>query len=40
MSDQKWRDRAADLGNPDGQHCNGSKGLAGTASVAFKVSGG
>jgi hypothetical protein len=35
--DQKWRDRAAELFNSDGQHPNWSKALAGAASVAFKV---
>ena len=39
-SDQKWRDRAADLFNSRGQHRNWSKGAAGAASVAFKVAGG
>jgi hypothetical protein len=39
-SDQKWRDRAADLFNPDGQHLDWSKALAGAASVAYKVAGG
>jgi hypothetical protein len=38
-SDQKWRDRAADLFNSDGQHRDWSKGLAGAASVAYKVAG-
>jgi len=38
-SDQKWRDRAADLFNSDGRHRNWSKGSAGAASVAYKVAG-
>ena len=39
-SDQKWRDRAANLFNSDGQQPNWSKALAGAAAVAFKVAGG
>jgi hypothetical protein len=35
--DQKWRDRAAELFNPDGKRRNWSKGAAGAAAVAFKV---
>jgi hypothetical protein len=38
-ADQKWRDRAAELFNPSGKHRNWSKGAAGAAAVAFKVSG-
>ena len=38
-TDQKWRDRAAELFNHDGQHRNWSKGAAGAAAVAFKVAG-
>jgi hypothetical protein len=37
--DQKWRDRAAELFNPDGKRRNWSKGAAGAAAVAFKVAG-
>jgi len=37
--DQKWRDRAAELFNPRGQHQNWSKGAAGAVAVAFKVAG-
>ena len=40
VSEQKWRDRAADLFNSDGRHRNWSKGSAGAASVAYKVAGG
>jgi hypothetical protein len=36
-ADQKWRDRAAELFNPDGNRRNWSKGAAGAAAVAFKV---
>ena len=39
-SEQKWRDRAADLFNSNGRHRNWSKGSAGAASVAYKVAGG
>ncbi len=35
--DQKWRDRAGELFNPDGKHRNWSKGAAGAVAVAFKV---
>jgi hypothetical protein len=35
--DQKWRDRAAEIFNPDGQCANWSKGAAGAVSAAFKV---
>jgi hypothetical protein len=38
-ADQKWRDRAADLFNPDGKRRNWSKGAAGAVAVAFKVAG-
>jgi len=38
-TDQKWRDRAAELFNPDGKRRNWSKGAAGAAAVAFKVAG-
>jgi hypothetical protein len=37
--DQKWRDRAAELFNPDGKRPNWSKGAAGAAAVAFKAAG-
>ena len=37
--DQKWRDRAAELFNPDGKRRNWSKGAAGAVAVAFKVAG-
>ena len=38
-TEQKWRDRAAELFNPDGKRPNWSKGAAGAVSVAFKVAG-
>jgi hypothetical protein len=38
-TDQKWRDRAAELFNPDGKRRNWSKGAAGAVAVAFKVAG-
>jgi hypothetical protein len=38
-TDQKWRDRAAELFNPDGKLRNWSKGAAGAVAVAFKVAG-
>ena len=38
-TDQKWRDRAAELYNPDGKRRNWSKGAAGAVAVAFKVAG-
>jgi hypothetical protein len=38
-ADQKWRDRAGELFNPDGKHRNWSKGAAGAVAVAFKVAG-
>jgi hypothetical protein len=37
--DQKWRDRAAELFNPDGKRRNWSKGAAGAVAVAFKIAG-
>jgi hypothetical protein len=38
-TDQKWRDRAAELFNPGGKHQKWSKGAAGAVAVAFKVAG-
>ena len=38
-TDQKWRDRAGELFNPDGKRPNWSKGAVGAVSVAFKVAG-
>src|SRR5688572_17994034 len=38
-ADQKWRDRAAELFNPDSKRPNWSKGAAGAVAVAFKVAG-
>ena len=38
-TDQKWRDRAAELFNPTGKQQNWSKGAAGAVAVAFKVAG-
>jgi len=38
-TDQKWRDRAAELFNPDGKRSNWSKGAAGAVAVTFKVAG-
>jgi hypothetical protein len=38
-TDQKWRDRAAELFNPDGKPRNWSNGAAGAVAVAFKVAG-
>jgi hypothetical protein len=38
-TDQKWRDRAAELFNPKGKLRNWSKGAAGAVAVAFKVAG-
>jgi hypothetical protein len=35
--DQKWRDRAAALFNPDGERPHWSKGAAGAAAAAFSV---
>jgi len=37
--DQKWRDRATQLFNPDGQRKHWSKGAAGALAAAFKVVG-
>lgn len=37
--DQKWRDRAGELFNPDGKRRNWSKGAAGAVAAAFKVAG-
>ncbi len=37
--DQKWRDRAGDLFNPDGKRPNWSKGAAGAVAAAFKLAG-
>ncbi len=37
--DQKWRDRAEELFNPEGKRPNWSKGAAGAVAVAFKVAG-
>jgi hypothetical protein len=36
-TDQKWRDRAAELFNPGGKCQNWSKGAAAAVAVAFKV---
>jgi hypothetical protein len=36
-AEQKWRDRAAELFNPDGKRQNWSKGAAGAVAVAFTV---
>jgi hypothetical protein len=38
-TDQKWRDRAGELFNPDGKRPNWSKGAAGAVAVAYKVAG-
>jgi hypothetical protein len=38
-TDQKWRDRAGELFNPDGNRSHWSKGAAGAVAVAFKVAG-
>ena len=38
-TDQKWRDRAGELCNPDSKQRNWSKGAAGAVAVAFKVAG-
>ena len=35
--DQKWRDRAGELFNPDGKRPNWSKGAAAAVAAAFKV---
>ena len=37
--DQKWRDRAGELFNPERKRPNWSKGAAGAVAVAFKVAG-
>lgn len=37
--DQKWRDRAGELFNPDGKRPNWSKDAAGAVAAAFKVAG-
>lgn len=37
--DQKWRDRAGELFNPDGKRPNWSKGAAGAVAAAFKAAG-
>ena len=37
--DQKWRDRAGELFNPDAKRPNWSKGAAGAVAAAFKVAG-
>src|ERR1039458_8548661 len=36
-AEQKWRDRAAELFNPDGKRQNWSKGAAGAVAAAFTV---
>jgi len=36
-TDQKWRDRATELFNPDGKRKHWSKGAAGAVAAAFKV---
>jgi len=38
-ADQKWRDRATELFNPNGKLRNWSKGATGAVAVAFKVAG-
>jgi len=38
-NDQKWRDRAGVMFNPDGKRPNWSKGAAGAVAAAFKVAG-
>ena len=38
--DQKWRDRAGEMFNPNGKRPNWSKGAAAAVAVAFKVAGG
>jgi hypothetical protein len=38
-TDQKWRDRAAELFNPESKRRNWSKGAAGAVAAAFKVAG-
>ena len=37
--DQKWRDRAGELFNPNGKRPNWSKSAAGAVAAAFKVAG-
>jgi hypothetical protein len=37
--DQKWRDRAAELFNPEGKRPHWSKGAAGAVAAAFKIVG-
>jgi len=37
--DQKWRDRAGELFNPDGKRPDWYKGAAGAVAAAFKVAG-
>ena len=37
--DQKWRDRAGELFNPDAKRPNWSKGAAGAVAAAFKAAG-
>jgi hypothetical protein len=37
--DQKWRDRAGELFNPDGKRPNWSKGAAGAVAATFRVAG-
>jgi hypothetical protein len=38
--DQKWRDRAGEMFNPNGNRLNWSKGAAAAVAAAFKVAGG
>jgi hypothetical protein len=38
-TDQKWRDRAGELFNPDADRKNWSRGAAGAVAVAYKVAG-
>jgi hypothetical protein len=38
-TDQKWRDRAAEMFNPGGKRQKWSKGAAGAVAAAFKVAG-
>jgi hypothetical protein len=38
-TDQKWRDRAAELFNPGGKRQSWSKGAAGAVAAAFKIAG-
>ena len=37
--DQKWRDRAGEMFNPDGKRANWSKGAAGAVAATYKVAG-